>query len=58
MKHLKVMRLCLAACLGLGVDNAGAQDKFETNANLSDPTDYSINTTSALSRPPFSRRRS
>jgi len=56
VKHLKVMTLCLAACLGPGVDNAGAQDqsytafdnKFETNANLSDPTDYSINTTSAL----------
>jgi hypothetical protein len=27
MKRLKAMTLCLAACLGLGVDNAGAQDK-------------------------------
>ena len=27
MKHLKVITLCLGACLGLSVDNAEAQDK-------------------------------
>jgi hypothetical protein len=34
MKHFRVMTLCLAACLGLGVDNAEAQDKAKEPPKL------------------------
>jgi hypothetical protein len=34
MKHLKVMTLYLAACLGLRVNNARAQDKAKEPPNL------------------------
>jgi len=34
MKHFRVMTLCLAACLGFGVDNAEAQDKPKEPSKL------------------------